>query len=450
VEMCAGRVATIVGTSGPDIIPGTKYPDVIVGLGGDDTITGNSGNDIICGGPGNDRIFGGNGNDTAYGNDGDDLINGDFGADRLYGGLGTDNLIGGPSGDICDGGIGQDTGDCEGNFNVGLQVKQVQLTSFDGTLLDGALFVPANQTRKIAVLLTHGAQGRFRTGIPGWMPWWLESRRVTALALNRRDSIDYGADEGGGRTLFPDTVCDLKAGVDFLVGLGYEGVLIVGHSKGTQAAVVYPGYYKSCGADVANNPAANDPRVVGTSTFGTIHDGIKAALYLPQGASYFSNLSTAEELVTMGLGDVIYPFDTVFGVFINITPFSFLSYYGTDTLAIPEREGKKLAIPYFLGYVTGDNATPKSWSDSMNTKLKAAAVDVTYKIFPYPYPQDSSGFPAHSIDAEQVRQDAVTNLWDWLTSKVPAAGEFLDPLSLPPLPDFNPALRPVPPNPALP
>lgn len=46
---CDGRVATIVGTNGPDSLTGAAGPDVIVALGGDDTVRGLGGADAICG-----------------------------------------------------------------------------------------------------------------------------------------------------------------------------------------------------------------------------------------------------------------------------------------------------------------------------------------------------------------------------------------------------------------
>src|SRR2546428_237505 len=55
---CHGQTATIVGTSGDDLIKGTSHADVIVGLGGNDVIYGYDGNDVICGGPGDDELMG--------------------------------------------------------------------------------------------------------------------------------------------------------------------------------------------------------------------------------------------------------------------------------------------------------------------------------------------------------------------------------------------------------
>jgi Ca2+-binding RTX toxin-like protein len=93
---CKGRVATIVGTNGPDVIKGTPARDVIAALDGDDRIQGGDGNDIICGGGGRDFIDGGRGDDKLFGgldgrsetrnSDGERLVVGDV----IEGGKGDD------------------------------------------------------------------------------------------------------------------------------------------------------------------------------------------------------------------------------------------------------------------------------------------------------------------------------------------------------------------------
>ncbi len=114
---CAGRRATIVGTSGADRLVGTPGADVIVARGGDDVVVGRGGADIICaggghdvvrGGVGNDRIDGGLGRDTLRGARGADVLEGRRGADDLWGGRGRDILQGGPQRDLCVGGAGVD------------------------------------------------------------------------------------------------------------------------------------------------------------------------------------------------------------------------------------------------------------------------------------------------------------------------------------------------------
>lgn len=87
---CAGRLATIKGTAGPDVVYGTPGADVIVGGGGNDAIYGLGGNDLICGDTGNDRLKGGGGNDKLIGSSGNDRLAGGGGRDVCKGGPGLD------------------------------------------------------------------------------------------------------------------------------------------------------------------------------------------------------------------------------------------------------------------------------------------------------------------------------------------------------------------------
>jgi Tol biopolymer transport system component len=117
---CAGRIATILGTPGRDVLNGTKSKDVIVALAGDDRIRSFTKADVICGGAGRDEIDAGDngeggGSDLvlagpgadrvtlgpelgrARGEGGNDLLIGSKGGDGLYGGPGNDVLRGGPN-----------------------------------------------------------------------------------------------------------------------------------------------------------------------------------------------------------------------------------------------------------------------------------------------------------------------------------------------------------------
>lgn len=106
---CAGQVATILGSTGDDVIEGTDANDVISALGGNDTIHGRGGDDTICGGSGNDILRGGRGRDVLRGGSGNDTLRGGQGRDVLRGGSGNDSLNGGPGTDDCAGGPGTDT-----------------------------------------------------------------------------------------------------------------------------------------------------------------------------------------------------------------------------------------------------------------------------------------------------------------------------------------------------
>ena len=82
VPNCFGRVPTIVGDDGNNVLAGSPGNDVITGLGGADRIDGKGGNDRICGGNGRDRLSGGSGRDLLDGGAGRDRINGGRGTDR--------------------------------------------------------------------------------------------------------------------------------------------------------------------------------------------------------------------------------------------------------------------------------------------------------------------------------------------------------------------------------
>ncbi len=119
-----GRICTVVGTAGPDVLVGTPGVDSICGLGGNDVLTGGAGdfvdggadNDQITltaaavgwGGLGDDRLTGSSGNDKLTGGAGTDVLTGLGGADRLAGGLGNDRATGGTGNDILTGGAGDD------------------------------------------------------------------------------------------------------------------------------------------------------------------------------------------------------------------------------------------------------------------------------------------------------------------------------------------------------
>jgi Tol biopolymer transport system component len=109
VGKCFGHAATVVGTSGKNVLKGTRRRDVIVALGGNDKVRSGAGNDLICAGGGRDKVKGGRGNDKVAGGAGADRMNGGRGRDKLFGQGGADRLNGGPQSDLCKGGHGRDS-----------------------------------------------------------------------------------------------------------------------------------------------------------------------------------------------------------------------------------------------------------------------------------------------------------------------------------------------------
>lgn len=124
---CNGRLATIVGNGGDNVLLGTNSADVVVSFGGDDTLTMLGSNDVVCAGEGDDRIDGGRGRDILFGEggndriaggsgddlllrggDGDDIVDGGRGNDTMYGDAGNDRLRGASGNDVLWGGLGND------------------------------------------------------------------------------------------------------------------------------------------------------------------------------------------------------------------------------------------------------------------------------------------------------------------------------------------------------
>jgi hypothetical protein len=110
---CLGRIATIVGTPGPNVLHGTDGPDVIAALGGSDVVHGRGGDDVVCGDAGSDILLGDLGNDTLSGGPGDVGV---------FGRQGEDTELGGPGDDLVDGGRGDDTADGGGGADACIEV----------------------------------------------------------------------------------------------------------------------------------------------------------------------------------------------------------------------------------------------------------------------------------------------------------------------------------------
>ena len=434
-QTCEGLPATLTGTDGDDNLLGTAGDDVIValggndlvdGAGGNDTICGGDGNDILIGGTGNDRLFGENGDDDLRGVDGDDVLSGgagqdglrgDAGNDQLTGDAGDDVMIGASGSDQCDGVSGVDSADsaCETRMNLDADVLFLTLYAPDGTPLDGELYVPTNDaavngTREVAWVFRHGAQGSYAGGVAQSAGLWGVAQGFTVLALNGRD---WGVAAGGGNTLFEDTTLDLAVGIDFLERIGFNTVFVAGHSGGTQAAGVYPAL------------SDNDPRVAAIGLFGVVRDGREAAtdvLFLPE-SLYESHIALSQDLVAEGRGEQVRDYLTTFGVDLQRSPRTFLSYWGPDSRSVVVREITAASVPVFILRANGDGFTPDAYSvDVLNAALNAG-VEATYVELPYPGPLGATGINAHSLLG--IEREFLQATTAWLLSRVPAAANYL-------------------------
>ena len=407
-QTCNGQPATIIGTEDDDDIPGTPGDDIIVGLGGNDRITGLAGNDLICGGDGDDDLIGGDGDDQLFGDVGNDVLEGDIGVDA------------------CDGGTGVDSADepCETVVNTDTMVFPVTLLADDGFPLPGALYVPTGdalingQRRQVAMIVSHGAMGSFSFSVPKIIGLQAAPLGFTVLALDRRDA---GPDAGGGAILFEDATLDIGVGIDLLAALGYDAVYVAGHSQGTQNASIYPSF-------------SMDPRVVAVGLYGTVDDGRSVAQNLlfnefAAPVPYSDYVVLAEDLVAAGEGDIVRPWDTLFGQPVFRSPNNWLSFWGPDSLSVPVREIKKLLVPALLLRADGDEFTPDAMSQNVRDSALEDGVDAIYTILPYPFPLTANGGNAHGFAG--VERETIATTLDWLEDRVPEATETKPDIRMP-------------------
>jgi pimeloyl-ACP methyl ester carboxylesterase len=406
-QVCNGLMATIVGTEQDDELQGTEGNDVIVGGGGNDRILADAGDDVVCGGAGDDDLIG---------QDGADQLFGDGGNDVMEGGAGTDN---------CDGVRGIDSADlaCEVTSNVDVDVLSVTLFADDGVQLDGALYVPVGDAlngggiRNLAMIVSHGAMGSFASSIPKIMGMQGAPLGFTVLALNRRD---WGADSGGGAVLYEDATLDLGVGIDLLNFLGFESIYVAGHSQGTQNAGIYPSL-------------SMDDRVAAVGLYGTVDDGRKTAtevLFAFPPTLYDDHVARANQLIAAGEGNIVVPWNTLFGVDLFRTPDNFLSYWGPDTLSVVVREITKLDVPALLMRADGDGFTPHEWSVDVTAAAVDAGVDATYTVLDFPFPlSDENGGNAHGFFG--VEREMIQTTLEWLESHVPEATNYTADINIP-------------------
>ena len=134
-------------------------------------------------------------------------------------------------------------------------VDLIRLTAADGVELDGAFFEPSPEAKPDgpidAVLCIHGSGRAFYTAATANMANDLRNRGYAALTLNTRghDTVwvdrQTGVAEGNAYEILDTGRQDLRAGIDYLAGLGYQRIGILGHSMGA----VKVAYYAATEAD---------------------------------------------------------------------------------------------------------------------------------------------------------------------------------------------------------
>ncbi len=128
-------------------------------------------------------------------------------------------------------------------------VDLMSTTTSDGIELDGAFFAPEpGPSRKgpvDAILLIHGSGSRFYAPMTREMAEDLREQGYACLTLNTRghDTVwvnrEDGTHYGNAFEILDLSRQDLRAGIDYLWGLGYRSICILGHSMGAVKVAYY-------------------------------------------------------------------------------------------------------------------------------------------------------------------------------------------------------------------
>ena len=128
-------------------------------------------------------------------------------------------------------------------------VDLMSTTTSDGIVLDGAFFAPEPGTSRKgpvdAILLIHGSGSRFYAPMTREMAEDLREQGYACLTLNTRghDTVwvnrEDGTHYGNAFEILDLSRQDLRAGIDYLWGLGYRSICILGHSMGAVKVAYY-------------------------------------------------------------------------------------------------------------------------------------------------------------------------------------------------------------------
>lgn len=134
-------------------------------------------------------------------------------------------------------------------------VDLISVVNEEGLKLDGAFLAPepgASPKGPVdAVLLIHGSTANFYTATTLNMAEDLRDQGYPCLSLNTNahDTVWYNQSDstyyGVGFEILDRSRLDIKAGIDYLAGLGFHRIAILGHSMGA----VRVGYYAATESD---------------------------------------------------------------------------------------------------------------------------------------------------------------------------------------------------------
>ncbi len=222
-------------------------------------------------------------------------------------------------------------------------VDLIRLTAADGMELDGAYFAPspdAGPTGAIdAVLCIHGSGRAFYTPATANMANDLRNRGYGALTLNTRghDTVwvdrQTGAAEGNAFEILDTGRQDLRAGIDYLAGLGFQRIGILGHSMGA----VKVAYYAA---------VENDPRVAAVIPVSPVRLSCSYYMESEDAEEFRGNLETADRMEAEGraldLFSVDFPIKEIFSAA------AYLDKHGPAERYNIIQHAPKIRVPLFV------------------------------------------------------------------------------------------------------
>lgn len=191
-------------------------------------------------------------------------------------------------------------------------VDLVTLTTEDGMLLDGALYVPKERgPSDAALLIIHGKAGNFYTCVNRFLPPRFAELGYASLSMNMRcHDLGYNRADlpssgsaagafrmaGGAWEQLDLGHLDLKAGAAHLRRLGFERIVLCGHSSGGFYAVDYVSRYRDMAALVLLSPLTTNKTPL--------------RIWFPTAAELAAARRQAETLVVQGRGHELIPLRT--------------------------------------------------------------------------------------------------------------------------------------------
>ena len=176
-------------------------------------------------------------------------------------------------------------------------VDLISVNTSDGIALDGAFFPATTDASRAgpvdAMLLIHGSGGRFYAPATRIMAEDLSRRGYPCLALNTRghDTVwmdtATGVPHGNAFEILDISRHDLRAGVDFLAGRGYQSIGLLGHSMGAVKVTYYAAW-------------EDDPRVRTVIPISPVRLSYGYYMESPDAREFQENLERADRMESEG------------------------------------------------------------------------------------------------------------------------------------------------------